>query len=624
MPTFDFRESARCCYETLALVVPDVQLKGLFTDGTQYFFVCAGATTRLVDGQPLGTWFYGRHVPICSPFVVCEAAPVGGTEVPARTAEEIALAKGHASTIRQIWSQLSLALPHDFPLVDIRDGEGFVRVVVADKLADDEADLLAQAVREIGLVPPYEVEVDAGPAAVAPADGFMLTPARALAPSLTSALAVLVEEDEEHWRASRIGLLTAVGAEPVQRGPWNDLQGSACLVSTTFKPDNIRRYFSFYSQVVLVAPLASRLEDTLKCLSVTRHELTSLVASGHVRVLFPQSLDRYDQKWVEELAEAGADGLLFSRRLTSVALQDMRRRLPVLFTPAPVLNDRTFLRSLSMAIDAAPAHARPFFSAMLTTLPECWDKLESALNLCGAMAALDGPLVRFAAKLLHDLTGRNLWLELGSASAPLEWAGALGADYCPAEHEEYSEAGAAALLSALHTGFGGAGAPSVISQELVLADNLLGVDNDADIASFVRDLGASDRDRLRALVRDLSKANPSEDEVRDAIDKWNSFVRKYELKPDRVRAFGLAGIVLAGAKALSGGPSALATVTPWLAALMPYVMTHLSEDLVRENALLGRFLDRVNGALAGAPPNAVLLSRMRKRVSAMKNRPFHS
>lgn len=61
---------------------------------------------------------------------------------------------------------------------------------------------------------------------------------------------------------------------------------------------------------------------------------------------------------------------------------------------------------------------------------------------------------------------------------------------------------------------------------------------------------------------------------------------------------------------------------PWLSAVVPALMTYVAENKVRDSVLLGRVMDWVNGKLAGAPPQAVLLSRVQKRSAGMKLRPF--
>jgi hypothetical protein len=59
------------------------------------------------------------------------------------------------------------------------------------------------------------------------------------------------------------------------------------------------------------------------------------------------------------------------------------------------------------------------------------------------------------------------------------------------------------------------------------------------------------------------------------------------------------------------------TAVPIVSLLLPYLLTKANEDAIRESPALGSVLDWANGNAAGVAPEAVLLARMRKRVTGM-------
>src|SRR5260370_738873 len=103
---FDFSAQARLCYETLALLVPDAPLAGLYTDGASFFVVCTDASTRQVEGQSFKAWFDATQRPAGFPITVTDAAPANSVAVQLRSIEEIAIGKGHAVTLDALFTSL--------------------------------------------------------------------------------------------------------------------------------------------------------------------------------------------------------------------------------------------------------------------------------------------------------------------------------------------------------------------------------------------------------------------------------------------------------------------------------------------------------------------------------------
>jgi hypothetical protein len=309
---------AKWTLDRFLLLQPHVPIEGMFFDGATFIIVCPSLEQAVTtEGRPLREWFQRECRPAAMPISISHRRPPNARAVPIRTLAEIAEDVGQPRGLVDLFRDLSQLLTAPFPLVGVDEDErANVIVLVARPLDGEERNSLDRACERLGFWFETNVEVRPEASPPRPADTALeLVTTRALPPSVSRRVRDLAEADEDFWVDNRRELLCEASvSESLTRSPWEDVRGASCVVGTTFPPQNIRTYLSLYSTVVLIAPIAESLQQTLSALGVRRAELTELVARGHVRVLFPQSLSRYDLPWIDELAQAGAPSLLFSRR----------------------------------------------------------------------------------------------------------------------------------------------------------------------------------------------------------------------------------------------------------------------------------------------------------------------
>jgi hypothetical protein len=308
--------------------------------------------------------------------------------------------------------------------------------------------------------------------------------------------------------------------------------------------------------------------------------------------------------------------MLLSRRLALLAISDQRRRNPLYQLPSSAYERRAILRALHQ-LAQQPGQTGQFCDALAVALSDHWAVSEHLLQMRGAMASISGGLARHASEVAKRVFHRDLFIEFGAAAQNVEWAGALGAHLIPEEGSGYSSAEVTAFLVALTTGGDRRPVATRAPRELTLAEELLAIDNDTNVFEFVTEIGKGDFARFGRVVGDFAGTGTDE-EIAEKVRMWNAQVRHYERRPDRLRSFGVGGIVLAAASQFSPNET-LRSAVPLLVPFMPLLVTQFSEELVRDSAIAGRLADWANGALAGAAPEAVLLSRMRKRVAGMKD-----
>ncbi len=612
---------ARWTFGQLLLLQPHVAVDGMFFDGAAFVIVCPNLANEAArDGKALRKWFDHACRPAAMPIRISERRPEPAEEIHIRTPTETADDVGEPRRLVDFYRDLSMLLPRGFPLLGVdEDDLAQVRVLVSRDLSGEESNQLGQICDRIGIWFEPTIEVRTEVKAPLPPSQIELPAARALPAAVPSLVRDLLAQDDDFWIENRRALLASPALEDGEvLSPWRDISGDACVVATTFPPQNIRSYLSLYSTVLLVAPLGEELQPTLNALGIKRKELTELVSRGHVRVLFPQALSRYEVPWVAELAEAGPGQLLFSRRLAGLTVADQRRRFPFL-VPGDAFERRAALRILSRVSASVEGPPGVFLRALQSGLADYWAHAEAMLNSHGAMASINDGLVHVASAFVREVFNKAAFIELGAAAQPLQWAGAFGAHFSPAEVVGYSEMGAAQLLAALHSGVPRDTTPLARPTHFELVNELLVLDNDVSVFDLVEETRKGDLARLRAFVRTLVENHPSKEELGEFVDRWNAQVRHYEKKEDKLKKLTLGAIGLAGAAAAT--IEEVRQFVPFFTPLVPYLFAKLTEDKLPEEAAASRLLDRAMATLATVPPEAVLLSRVRKRVAGMKSSP---
>ena len=620
MGLLDFEPIARQVYDDFLVELAGVPVEGLFVLNDHYFIVSPSLGSTMADGRRVADWFQHERMPLGMPIQLVAERPAGAVELGVRTADQVRIGYGVVRTRNDIVRELAVRLPAQFPLTSVAV-EGRVLVVTVSRPTNDEEQRqLVSTVAETGDPLPLEVRVDA---VARPTVGtaantvkLELVPSR-LWPDLPAPTRSFLEEDEAFWRDNvRRTLRGELTVEAVLGPDRRPTGSSTCLVATTFEPGNIRSYLSLYNDMVLVLPLAERVEMVLTALGVTRRELLELVDRKKVRFVAPQSIERYDATFLGELVEVSPSAVTGSRRLAAAVHADQVARNPLLVFPGTALDRRTVLRALRRMGDVQPETSTVML-ALADGLAAAWPFYEHSLHARGAMASISGPLAHVSRELAKRLTGNDYLIELGATAQNVEWASAFGAHFAPFESEQYTELGHSELLLAIHGGVPRGAAPLARASQFDVAEGLLVIDSKVDVIDFVTTLGEGDMGRFHDLVRGIARPGRPPEEVSELVSMWNRQVRQYERRPDRVKSMRLGGLLLGTAAKVAGAPDLLSLSAAVLPAL-PALLTYVQEDLMGERASLGTVMDDLNARLAGVQRDAVLLARLRKLVKGMK------
>jgi hypothetical protein len=409
---------------------PQIRVDGLWTDGTWYYAVCPDVTpqTQLPDGKHFLAWFDHECRAVTSPIRVVSSPPPGTTLAPGRTLDAIIENRGGFATVRDMLMDLHLALPPEFPdfILDVPHARETI-VTVRRDLTHEERTTLERAYRGFELDLPLRVVVDlmASPNTAPfrfelPRGGDIdLLPSRRVAGSRE--IRWLVEDDDDYWSSTRTKLLgTAILENPADAfKPGFRSSGVSCYVDATVAPSrNLRAFLTLYRTVYLSPPLASCADSVLASLGVTRDEIVELLQTERLRLVIPQSVDRYDASWLALAAEAAPASILLSRRLAAATVIDTRRRWPIFFPPVGVVERHALLKVLGRLVEMTPDRGMSsWFRALSSSLSHAWLHSEFLLNRRGAMGTSICGIPGLAAAAYRSTHEKEADLEIWGAGA---------------------------------------------------------------------------------------------------------------------------------------------------------------------------------------------------------------
>jgi hypothetical protein len=455
---------------------------------------------------------------------------------------------------------------------------------------------------------------------------LMLLPALSLAPEVPRAVRWLAEEDEEFWLSQREeALLGGKGLAGSAMFPhsWDRKEFRCVVDATVFPAANIRSYLTLFDTIFLGLPLGDKFAEALKHLGATRSELVQLVGSGRVKILLPHSIERYDLRWLAEALEAKPDGLVSSRRIACGVLADTRRRLPFIHPNLDLAERRILMTAMQAAANdvEVPEDLRTHFQVVAKECASIWNFAAIAIQRDGATQSDRVGVGWLASQLFEKFTGQERTLEIMSAARGMSWAAALDAHAFPNSTKDYSEDAACQMLAALSSPLGDREVMVADPRVHRMVDGLLAIDGDLPVLEFAAQFRGPDIERFRRILADTANWNQDDAFLDGEMKKFNAEVQQYERRPNRLRTMNVTSLVAAAgseiAPHLSPNLQHSFHHVPIGIWLLGMVLARASEPAA-QGAILGRFWDYTNGLLARTPPRAVLISRLRQQVRAIK------
>jgi hypothetical protein len=621
---------ARWSYEQLLLQQSHIKFGGLWRAGYAHFIICPELdTARTTEGESLSEWFDHKCRVVTAPVEIVAFCPPNVERVPERSSSDRALLAGSPRNCRDLLVDLGLSLPREFPPFTLDNPGADVVMVTNRPLTDDETEQAKLTYGSLGYYSPLQFSVDStrnhegGEFRYKFGQGDIdLIPSRQLTNKFSRELRYLVEKDEQFWVENRNAVLTTFHTKPSALLPseWTSRRTLSCLVdATVFPPNNIRTYLSLYETIYLTLPLAEAFENNCAVLGVTPSELMELVKSTRVKLVLPQPVDRYPEHWLSTVAEVAPQNLLFSRRLAAATISDARRRVPLLYTPLSPVDRYTLLHILATHADELVGKEKSNqLVRLVTELGSAWAQAEWSVQSRGAMGTSHLGIGGIAASVYEHISGRDLRIELWSAAQKVEWAAALGAHAFPSSTDGYNETNACHIVAGV---YGPIRRNQVVApcSALSAVTDLLAIDSKVSAVEFAKEFSSADINRLRELVLRLARENVGQDQLADAIRKFNAEVRHYEKRPDLLKNLNVVGLFSAGAVAASAVDPSIQKFVPLAGILLGFVVNRIIDEVPRYSTAAGGIVDFLNSVLTGkANSGAVLVARARKDVASLK------
>lgn len=619
---FDFEYWAIWSYNRLRLLQPQAEERGLYKSGDQYLIHCPGLTpaTKADDRKPLSDWF-ADNKQLMAPVTLVPALPPEVRRVRELTPVEMAACTGDSHTLRDVYADLAIELPLDFPPYYIQDGHGSIAVVTSRALDAEEDRRLRDTLERLKLAVHWTITTS--PTPFKKADEFTRSPqadldllparssrARGMAPELSR----LIRTDEEFWLEHRTRL-SSPGASllPSELAPGQ----ARCLVNAaTFPTADIRNHLSLYQRVAIVMPLQGSINQFYATAKVTEDEAIQLAQMGRLEFICPQAVDRYPARLLERLAAEAPSSLLLSRRLALATAAECRRRVPLLYPDLTMQERAALLRSLlKSAARNGEAKQRAMLEALIRDLGRIWGSTESMMHRRGAMANFALGIAMPASRLFQAAGFPDRTLELTASAMAVEWAAALGAVVQPTEAVSFSDRPHTEFLANLYSGLNRDALPRCEPSSNVRVSDILTVGRDVPVLDFARSFSNGDIDRLRSFIVRLSKHHYDAGEASAAVGSFNKEVAHYAQDSKRLERWDLMGLVLM-ASGTTGSPEL--TMGAGTVSLGIWVFARIKK-LVEDGSLsepaVVRWVDTTLAELYKTSADAVLVHRLKQRLN---------
>lgn len=635
MPTFtinlqDLDWYSRQSYEIFVLNQPQIKSSGLFKRGLEHFIVCPEITseTLAIDGTLLENWFRNNKI-LTSPIKLSNKIPNGAFKVQARTQSEIISQSGEAKNLRMFRTDLIWQLGREFPEFTIQDTHrepGVIELSFKHPLTNDQKTRLEKALTQIAIPANYRISddpsLDVDSFEFRYKDGMGdidLIPSKFIRFPISKKLHNLWEKDEDLWLSNRHLLLSGKVHEK------NDFLDSSlqkrdfCIIDASVFPNiNLRNYFTIYKRVLMVMPIGERLPEIIKSFSVTESELVLLAKEGKLVFLLPQSLDRYDQKLLSDIAEANPSSLIFSRKISALSIIENHKRFPLLYTNLTIDEKSQILSVFHEAsISTSNDSLKNIIQATQRSLSRIWLS-NGLINFRGAMGTPVTSLASLFADTLTTTSLKKFDFEFMVSAFLVDIGAAFNGPIFPVEAENYSQYPFSQMLAAGYSTF--SSAPIIASTQNLdlIFSELFTLNNNQPILDFINGFEIADIMRLRELIYNVDKLNLGKEELKQRIEAFNKEIKRVEGHNERLNSFDLKGLIR-GAATITGGAlnyagykeAGLAVAT---VPLFMWVIDRL-ESLKSKDVTYGTLADSLKARSFNSSVDSVFVARIRKQYS---------
>lgn len=405
------------------------------------------------------------------------------------------------------------------------------------------------------------------------------------------------EFDEQLWETKKMDII--LGEEKN-----NEFEKSSCLINGQFQESsNIRNYLTLFDEINLVMPVG---EDTSKFfhdLDISEVELLKLIEMEKVKLIYPNSIERYDLKLLEKAIEINSQKVIFSRQLALSTIKDIKSRNPLLSVFNNYEDRLKMLEELVLVKNYLNLEEQRFLDIIINTLINySSDATYDALEFRGALGTFNLGITPIINEIYKVLKNSDLLLEIMSAANSIEWAAAQNAVLCPVGPFQKNEI----HLANLYSGFNTQKDYIFQGQPNTSIDGILTIAKYVPVTELAEAFTSEEITRFRNLILQLT-SNRNSEQIDQIIKDFNREVKSFEKKNSNLETWDVQGTLTELAQ-----EGANLTV-PFSGFIIKQLNRYVNYK-GSKNKKLGEFVDTVESKLKRTKPNVVLVSRMRNKI----------
>lgn len=510
-------DSIRNNYESFRFETHALSHKGLYTDGKKIYAIIKEVLGNEERRVALENHYEQFRTIATPPVVIVGEELPGFIKIPLRDSFEKSHLFGQPLVMSEFINQLNIHIPkkyHPFN-ADMKWGTNEFKIVLKNEITSDEKEeiqLICESLGHQGFSYVFEVNPDINdyPGVVNfkdnARDNLQLVASGLVQKQFSKDILDRYEEDEDFWVQNRGLVFSGDGLERQDGFLPNDFLGKStkCFVdASVFERRNLRVYLSLYEKVVIALPFKSKERDFYGMFGINSLELKELVYRGRLLFVVPQNLARYSQSLLQEIIEVNPNAIIFSRRLAATAIQGIQKKTGIIGATFSSDEQYEFLYYCARSNSEG-------LRFLAKSLSEQWQFSEYMIDKEGAVSVFRAGFSNLATKLF-EAKGRDLSIELATASSSYEFAQGLNAHHFPFDSDQYSEVAACEAVSSLYSGVVDNSQFIRESEISMLLENVLAINNDMNVLELDDALTSNN---LRAIPNILkSYSNLSSDEL---------------------------------------------------------------------------------------------------------------
>nr|WP_218574186.1 hypothetical protein [Pseudomonas sp. ALS1279] len=532
-------------YESFRLETHDLSHEGLYTDGKKIYAVIQDVLGDEEKRVALENHYEDFRTMAIPPVVIVGEKLPDFIKIPLRDSFEKSHLFGQPLVMGDFINQLNIHIPKKYqPFnADMKWGVNEFKIVLKNEVTDDEKEeiqLICESLGYQGFDYVFEVSPDVGNYRgvvnfkANSRDNLQIIASGLIQKQFPRDILDGYEADEDFWVQNRKIVFSGDELERQDIFLPDDFLGKStkCFVdASVFERRNLRVYLSLYEKVVIALPFKSEERDFYGMFGISPLELKELITRGRLLFVVPQNLVRYSQSLLQEIIEVNPNAIIFSRRLAATAIQGIQKKTGIVGATFSSDEQYEFLYCCARSNCEG-------LKFLAKSLSEQWQFSEYMIDKEGAASVFRAGLSNLATKLF-EAKGKELSIELATASSSFEFAQGLNAHHFPFDSEQYSEVAACEAVSSLYSGVIDSSQFIRESEISMLLENVLAINNDMNVLELDDALTSNSLRAIPEILKGYS--NLSADELSLKLYELRKEFMQIEKNRGNLAALDFAG-----------------------------------------------------------------------------------